>query len=203
MREAERHSRNVSSLPAKNVKELVALAKARPGDLLYGSGADGTPAHLASEMFLRMAGIKMLRVPYQGPAQALTAIAGGEVVMAIQGLLTATPFMQSGRVRLIATTGSRRWGELPDVPTIAESVPGYEFYLWYGVLAPAGTPPAIIGRLNAEMSRIVALPEIKNRLLAMGTEIATGSLADFSTFLKRDIARWDKVISEIGITPSN
>ena len=188
-----------SALPANNVNELVALARAKPGELNYGSGADGTPAHLASEMFLRMAGIKMLRVPYKGPAQALVAVVGGEVRMAIQGLLTATPFVQSGRVRLLATTGSRRAKELPDVPTIAESIPGYEFYVWYGVLAPAGTPRAIVNKLNTELVRIVALPEIEGRLRKMDAEIATGTPEEFSAFLKREVARWNKVIAESGL----
>lgn len=118
-----------AALPAKSVKELIALAKASPGKLNHGSGGDGTPAHLASEMFLHMAGIRMLRVQYKGPAQAMAAIAMGEVSMAIQGLLTAMPFVQGGKVRLLATTGTRRWTGLPDIPTVAEALPGFEFYL--------------------------------------------------------------------------
>jgi len=187
-------------LPAKSVKELIALGKANPGKLQHGSGADGTPAHLASEMFLRMAGIQMLRVPYKGPAQALTAISMGEVNMAIQGLLSAMPFVQGGRVRLLATTGSRRWPELPEVPTIAEAaLPGFEFYLWYGVLAPAGTPGNVVAKLNAELVRIAALSEVKDMLRLQGGELATGTPQEFAAFLKREIARWNKVIADTGL----
>lgn len=189
-----------AALPAKSVKELVALAKMNPGKLQHGSGADGTPAHLASEMFLRMAGIQMLRVPYKGPAQALTAISMGEVNMAIQGLLSAMPFVKGGRVRLLATTGSRRWTELPDVPTIAEAaLPGFEFYLWYGVLAPAGTPHDVVVRLNTELVRIAALPEVKDMLRVQGGELATGPANEFAAFLKLEVARWNKVIAETGL----
>jgi len=187
-------------LPAKSVKELIALAKTSPGKLNHGSGGDGTPAHLASEMFLHMAGIRMLRVPYKGPAQAMTAIAMGEVNLAIQGLLTAMPFVQGGKVRLLATTGSRRWSELPDVPTIAEAaLPGFEFYLWYGVLAPAGTSRSIIARLNAEIVKITALPDVMDLLRMQGVEIATGTADEFSNFLTREVGRWGKVVAETGI----
>ena len=189
-----------ATLPAKSVKELIALAKASPGKLAHGSGLDGTPAHLASEMFLHAAGIKMLRVPYKGPAQAMTAIAMGEVNMAIQGLLTAMPFVQGGKVRLLATTGTRRWSELPDVPTVAEAaLPGFEFYLWYGVLAPAGTPRAIVNKLNAEIARITALPDVMDLLRTQGVEIATGSADEFARFLQQEVSRWKKVIAETGL----
>lgn len=189
-----------AALPAKSVKELIALAKASPGKLNHGSGVDGTPAHLASEMFLHMAGIRMLRVPYKGPAQAMTAIAMGEVNMGIQGLLTAMPFVQGGKVRLLATTGTRRWPELPDVPTIAEAaLPGFEFYLWYGVLAPAGTPRSIVAKLNAEIVRIAALPDVMDLLRLQGVEIAAGSVDQFAEFLKRDVSRWKKVVAETGL----
>jgi tripartite-type tricarboxylate transporter receptor subunit TctC len=188
-----------AALPAKSVKELIAVAKANPGKLNHGSGADGTPAHLASEMFLRMAGIQMLRVPYKGPAQTLTAISMGEVSMAIQGLLTAMPFVQGGRVRLIATTGSRRWAELPDVPTIAESLPGFEFYLWYGVLAPAGTPLNVVAKVNNELVRIAALADVKEMLRVQGGELATGPAHEFAAFLKHEVARWNKVVAQAAL----
>ncbi len=189
-----------AALPAKNVKELIALAKTSPGKLAHGSGLDGTPAHLAAEMFLHAAGIRMLRVPYKGPAQAMTAIAMGEVNMAIQGLLTAMPFVQGGKVRLLATTGTRRWPELPEVPTVAEAaLPGFEFYLWYGVLAPAGTPRAIVNKLNAEIVRITALPDVMDLLRAQGVEIAAGSADEFAQFLKQEVSRWKKVIAETGL----
>jgi len=189
-----------AGLPAKQVKDLLALARANPGKLLHGSGADGTPAHLASEMFLRMAGVQMLRVPYKGPAQAMTALAMGEVNMGMQGLLTAMPFVKNGRVRLLATTGARRWPELPDVPTIAEAaLPGFEFYLWYGVLAPAGTPPGVVAKLNAELARLAALPEVADLLRAQGGELATGSAAEFAAFLQREVARWTRFIAEAGL----
>lgn len=188
-----------TALPAKNVKELIAVAKANPGKLNHGSGADGTPAHLASEMFLRMAGIQMLRVPYKGPAQALAGIAMAEVNMAIQGLLTAMPFVQGGRVRLLATTGSRRWAELPDVPIIAESLPGFDFHLWYGVLAPAGTPPGVVAKLNGELTRIAAIADVKEMLRVQGGELATGPAHEFAAFLKLEVARWNKVVAEAGL----
>jgi len=142
----------------------------------------------------------MLRVPYKGPAQAMTAIAMGEVNMAIQGLLTAMPFVQGGKVRLLATTGTRRWSELPDVPTVAEAaLPGFEFYLWYGVLAPAGTPRAIVNKLNAEIARITALPDVMDLLRTQGVEIATGSADEFARFLQQEVSRWKKVIAETGL----
>ncbi len=188
-----------AALPLKSIKELIAYAKANPGKLNYSSGGSGSTGHLSIEMFKHMAGLDIVHVPHKGPPQAATAIAMGEVQIGMQSQLSAMPMIQSGRIRMLATTGTKRLAGLPDTPTVAESgVPGYEFYLWYGVVAPARTPAEIVQRLNRDLARAARLPEVRDMLLAQGSELVIGSPEEFRRFLDREVAMWDRVIRNVG-----
>jgi tripartite-type tricarboxylate transporter receptor subunit TctC len=187
------------SVPAKNVRELVALAKARPGKLHYASAGNGTPPHLAAELFKSMAGVDMVHVPYKGNAMAFTDLISGQVSLSFPTIPSALPQVKSERLRALAVTGARRSGVLPELPTIAESgVRGYEASSWYGLLAPAGTPAAITGKLNQEVVQIVYLPEMKERFLEQGLEPVGNTPAEFTKLLHAEIAKWRKVIAAAG-----
>src|SRR6185295_9271323 len=156
------------SLPAKNVKELIALARARPGQLNFASGS--SVYQLCGELLRMTARIDMVHVPYKGGSQALTDLLGGQIEMLFTGAPVTMPHIKSGKLKVLAVTNSKRAAVLPDVPTIGETLPGYEFNNWYGVMAPAGTPRPIIDRLNAEVARILALPEIREKFMGLGAE---------------------------------
>src|SRR3954470_9883631 len=148
------------NLPAKSVKEVIALAKAQPGKLNYSSSGGGSPSHLGMELFKSMAGVTLVHIAYRGPAEALNALVMNEAQVEIQSMLSATPFVQGGRLRLLATTGSKRIAEYPDVPTVAEAaVPGYAVYTWFGVVAPAGVPPPVLARLHAALVQALTSAE--------------------------------------------
>jgi len=188
------------SLPVKNVKELVALAKARPGQLNYASGGVGSAQHVPMEMLKLLAGINIVHVPYKGLTPAFNDVVSGEMHMIIPGLITALPFHRMGRLRIIATTGATRTGVTPEIPTIAQSgVAGYEFDSWTGFIAPAGTPPAIISQLHAELARISKLPDVREKLTAMGLDVIGGTPEAFAAVIKDNNARLGKVIREGGI----
>ena len=188
------------SLPVTTVKQLIAFARAHPGDLNYASSGIGSPSHLAMEFFNSVAGIKTVHIPFKGPAEATTELLTGRSHMIIQSAVSTLQHLQSGRIRVLATTGLKRMTELPDVPTMIEAgVAGYDVYVWYGVLAPAGTPQEIVMRLNHELVRIFNLPDIKAKLLAQGGELATGSPADFTEFIRNDVAKWNRVIRAANI----
>jgi tripartite-type tricarboxylate transporter receptor subunit TctC len=183
------------SLPVTSVKQLIAFARAHPGELNYASSGVGSPSHLAMEFFNTLAGVQTVHIPFKGPAEATTELLTGRSHIIIQSAVSTLTHLQSGRLRVLATTGSKRMTELPTVPTMIEAgLPGYEVYVWYGVLAPAGTPPDIVARLNHELVRIFNLPDIKAKLLAQGGELATGSPAEFTEFIRNDVAKWNKVI---------
>ncbi|MBI3938500.1 MAG: tripartite tricarboxylate transporter substrate binding protein [Betaproteobacteria bacterium] len=187
------------SLQVKTVKELVAHAKANPGKLNYSSAGNGSPSHLAVELFKSMAGVNIVHVPYKGPAEALTALGSGQVQVEIQSLLSAMPHLQAGRMRLIATTGARRSAEMPDIPTISEAaLPGFEVYTWFGMLAPAGTPAPVIARLNAEIVRALNQPDVRKYLVNQGAEVVGNTPAEFAAFIKAEAAKWTRVIRESG-----
>lgn len=189
-----------AALPIKSVGELIAYARANPGKLNYSSGGSGSTGHLSVEIFKRMAGLDIVHVPHKGPTQALTALATGEAQVGLQTPLSALSVIQSGRIRMLATTGTKRLTEFPDTPTVAEAgVAGYEFYVWYGVLAPAGTAAAIVLQLNRDIGKVVGLPEVKNMLLSQGSEIVTSSPAEFRNFIVREVANWTRVIREVGV----
>jgi len=188
------------SLPVKSVKELVALAKARPGQLNYASGGVGSAQHVPMEMLKSLAGINILHVPYKGLTPAFNDVLAGEMHMIIPGLVTALPFHKTGRLRIIATTGATRTSVTPEIPTIAQAgVAGYEFDSWTGFIAPAGTPPAILSQIHIELARISGLAETRERLTAMGFDVVGGTPEAFAAVIRDNNARLGKVIREAGI----
>lgn len=188
------------SVNATNVKDLVALAKAQPGKLAYGSTGGGAASHLAAELFKAMAGIDLLHVPYKGVGNAVTDLLGGQVQVMVAPTQSITGHVKSGKLRALGVTGLRRTPTLPDVPTIAEAgVPGYEAVGWFGLVAPAGTPKDIVTMLNREINRILELAEVKARLLELGAEPAAMSPEQFLDFIRSDNAKWEKLIKERGI----
>jgi tripartite-type tricarboxylate transporter receptor subunit TctC len=188
------------SLPVKSVKELIALAKARPGQLNYASGGVGSAQHVPMEMLKALAGINIVHVPYKGLTPAFNDVLAGEVPMIIPGLVSVLPYHQSGRLRIIATTGATRTSVTPEIPTIAQAgVPGYEFDSWTGFLAPAGTPAAIVSQVNAEIVRISNLPDVRDRLTSLGFDVVGGTPEAFTGLIVSSNARLGKVIRDAGI----
>jgi tripartite-type tricarboxylate transporter receptor subunit TctC len=187
------------SVAAKSVRELIALAKARPGDLLFGSPGNGSPPHLAGELLNTLAGVKLVHVPYKGITGAVTDLIGGQLAVMFPGSPIALPHAKAGKLRALATTGAKRSPAAPDLPTIAEAaLPKYEVSLWYGLLAPASTPQPIVQRLHAELTRIIALPTIRQQWAALGAEPVSTTPEQFAAFLKNDIVKWEKVIRDSG-----
>jgi tripartite-type tricarboxylate transporter receptor subunit TctC len=187
------------SLPVRSVKELVALGRAKPGALAYSSSGNGTPSHLGIELLDLMAGIKTVHVPYRGASEALTDLRGGQVQFALNAIVSSMPHIQSGHLRPIAVTGSRRSEELPNVATVAETLPGYELYLWFGLAAPAGTPAEVVAKLNAEIGRVLQLPDVRSRFIGLGAEVAGGPPDAFAQYIKAELAKWSKVISRLDL----
>ena len=183
------------SVPARTVKELIAVAKANPGKLTFSSGGNGGSSHLSGEMFNMLAGVKMLHVPYRGTGPAAIAVVTGEVGLSFVDVLTTLPHVKSGRVRGLAVSGAKRSAVAPHLPTIMEAgLKGYESGVWYGVLAPSRTPPEVIGRLNLELSKVIRDGVVSTRLTAEGSEVIGGSPEEFSTYMKAELERWAKVI---------
>jgi len=188
------------SVPAKDLKEFLALLKAKPGELNYASSGPGTPYHMAAELFKSMSGTNIVHVPHRGSGDARTSVIGGHVQMMIDAITTMAPTAQSGQVRALATTGQTRSSVLPDVPTISEAgLPGYEATIWLGVMAPAGTPKAIVDLLNAEINKILALPELKAQWAQQGATPLPMTPAEFDAYLRKDIEKWADVIHTAGI----
>jgi tripartite-type tricarboxylate transporter receptor subunit TctC len=190
------------SLPVKSVKDLVALAKAKPGMINYASNGAGGSSHMAAELFDMMAGTRMLHIPYKGLAPALTDLLSGEVQVMFSSAVAMLPQVKAGRLRAIAMTGSRRSAAIPDVPTVAESgLKGYETGSWYGAVAPAGTPRYAIDKLAAEIIRITKSPQITNKLVEEAVIPVGSTPAEFSEYIRSEIARWSKVIKAAKIAP--
>jgi tripartite-type tricarboxylate transporter receptor subunit TctC len=188
------------SVPAKNVRELIALAKTQSGQLNYGSGGSGTVTHLAGEYFNMLAGVKLQHIPYKGSAQALTDLIGGQIHMYFSPPIVALPHIKSGRLKPIALTGDKTLSALPGVPLVSQAgVKGFELKLWYGLLAPAATPKPIIDRLNAEVGRILALPDIRDRLLSQGMDPFPSSPEQFGELIKADYAKYAQIIKNANI----
>jgi tripartite-type tricarboxylate transporter receptor subunit TctC len=188
------------SLPARNVTELIAVAKSRPGEILYASAGNGTPPHLAAELFKMMAGVNLVHVPYKGNAQVMTDLIAGQVSLSFPTVPSALPHVQTRRLRALGITGAKRASGLPDIPTIAEAgVPGFEASAWYGVLAPAGAPPAIINKLQSEIHAVLRAPEISDKLVAQGLEPAANTPDEFARFIHAEFAKWSKVINVAGV----
>ena len=188
------------SVNAGSVKELIALAKAQPGKLAYGSTGGGAASHLSAELFKAMAGIDMLHVPYKGVGNAVTDLLGGQVQVMVAPTQSVMGHVKSGKLRALAVTGAKRSPSAPELPTLAEAgVPGYESVGWFGLMAPAGTPREIVTLLNREINRILQLPEVKARLLELGAEPAATTPQQFLEFILADNAKWDKLVKERGI----
>jgi tripartite-type tricarboxylate transporter receptor subunit TctC len=187
------------SLPVNSVQELIAYAKANPGKLNFASSGPGTSIHLSGELFKVMAGVQMTHVPYKGSAPALQDLLGGQVQLMFDNLPPSLPQIKAGKLRALAVTSLTRAPALPDVPTIAESgLPGFEASSWFGILAPAGTPPAIIAKVNAEVAKWLASPEGKDKLVAIGANAGGGSPEDFARHIQAETAKWAKVVKESG-----
>jgi tripartite-type tricarboxylate transporter receptor subunit TctC len=188
------------AVPAQNVRELIAYAKSNPGRLNYGSPGAGAWNHLFFELFNASAGISIVHVPYKGIAPAVVDLLGGQVQLAISAFPTALPHIRSGKLRALAVTSAKRSGLMTDVPTVAESgLAGYEAAGWFGVLAPAGTPPAVVAKLNAEINRILELPEVKASLASDGAEPAGGTPAQMTESARAASAKWSKLIRELNL----
>jgi tripartite-type tricarboxylate transporter receptor subunit TctC len=188
-----------NTTPAGSVQELVALAKAKPGGLSFGSAGNGTAMHLSGELFKIMAGVDMTHVPYKGSAPAVTDLVAGQVPVAFVDLVSALPQIRAGKVKGLAVASAKRTITAPDLPTIAEAgVPGYDAVGWFGLVAPAGTPPDVVARLNAETVRIMTLPEVRDRALATGAEPSTGTSAEFAAFIASEIPKWERVVKASG-----
>lgn len=187
---------------AKTVRDLVALAKRSPGQLNYASGGAGSPQHLATEMFASMAGVKLNHIPYKGATQAATDLASGQVQVMFIAHSLAIPHLPSGRVRPIAFAGERRSAAFPDLPTVAESgIAGYDYSSWIALFAPAGTPGPIVSRLREESSRIIGQQETRERLAKSGLEVWVVAPEELPEIVRRDLARWRKVVADAGIRP--
>ncbi len=189
------------SLPVKTVKELVALAKKRPGELNYGSAGNGSTHHLSGELLNMMAGIKLIHVPYKGTTPALTGLVSGEVSVMFFTVVGIEPHAKSGRARVLAVTTPKRAPLMPELPTMAEAgYPGFEVTSWFGLLAPAGTPAAIVTRINAETTKALALPDVGAALKKLGFDAVGGTPDQFATHIKSEVDRFTKLVKATGIT---
>jgi tripartite-type tricarboxylate transporter receptor subunit TctC len=188
------------SLPARSVKEFVALAKARPGQLNYGSSGPGATDHLAGELFNALTGAKMVHVPYKGGAPAMLDLIGGNVQLVFSTVSTAVGSMKAGKVRPLAMTGNQRFDLMPEIPTMSEAgLKGFEVNNWYGLFAPAGTPKDVIARLHDEAAKALAAPDVKQRLLESGIVTTTSSPAQFTAYIQAETRKWAKVIHDANI----
>jgi tripartite-type tricarboxylate transporter receptor subunit TctC len=191
---------SASSLPVKNVKELIALARRRPNEVTYGTVGMGSGSHLVAEMFNAAAGIKTVAVAYKGSAPAIVALASGEVGFAVNNILDTRSFVSQGKMRALAVTGTKRSAAMPDVATLLESGIQVEANLWTGLFAPAATPKAIVNKLNEDIARIVDTPQMKDWLLnSLGGEFTPNTPEQFGAFLAADTAQWQKVVKQIGL----
>ncbi|HEX2654038.1 MAG TPA: tripartite tricarboxylate transporter substrate binding protein [Xanthobacteraceae bacterium] len=189
------------SVPAKDLKEFIALAKSKPGSLNYASSGPGTPYHMAGELFKTMSGTDIVHVPYKGSAGARNDVIGGQVHMMLDAITTMAPNIKAGQVRALGTTGSKRSSVLPDVPTISEAgVKDYDATIWLGIMAPKGTPKPIVDRLNTEINKVISRPDVKEFWAKQGAEPMVMSTAEFEAFLRRDIKKWAEVVRISGAT---
>jgi len=188
------------ALPAKNTKDLIAMARANPGKLIFASTGIGGLTHMATELFANMAGIKMIHVPYKSTGTAMPELMAGQTQVMVAGMLGAQPFYTSGRLRALAVTTAKRWPSLPNTPAISETLPGYDSGTYYGMFLPKATPPAIVSRLNAEVNKILQDGGIKNTLEAQGMAPSGGTPAKFSERVKKEYNDWMKVVREAKLT---
>ena len=192
------------SFPPRSIRELIAFLKAHPDSVNYGSSGNGSPPHLATELFKLMTGTKMLHIPYKGAGPAAIDVIAGQIPIYFMNALQAVPHAKGGRLRALAVTSERRFPTLPDMPTIAESgVPGYAMTNWYGLLVQGGTPKSSVARLHAEIVRILALPEIRERLANEGAAVVASTPDEFTAFLKKEMATNARIVQASGMTASN
>ena len=188
------------SLPVNSVKDLIAYAKTKPGQLTFGSPGAGTPNHLSGEMFKAATGIDLQHIPYKGSALVITDVMGGQITLAFENIAPVLPIIRSGKLKALAISASKRSALLPDVPTVAESgFPGFQAVGWFGVLAPANTPASTITKLNQETVRVLKLAEVRERLLGMGMEIFGSTVEEFAAFEKTEIEKWAKVVKSASV----
>lgn len=188
------------SLPVKNVQELIALAKSKPGELLFSSSGQGSGQHLAMEMFAQMAGLKLTHVPYKGTAPSITDVVAGRISMTIASVISTRPFFTSGKLRALAVVGHKRTPALPDYPTVAESgVPGFGYNNWYAVFLPGGTPKAIAQRVQQEVTKAVTTPEAQKLLIGQGLDPVGNTVDEFGKMYNEEITRWAKVVKSVGL----
>ncbi len=188
------------SFPPRTVRELIAFSKSRPGQINYASSGTGTTIHLSAELFQFMTGIKWVHIPYKGGAPAVVDMLAGQTSLMFGSMPTVIQFARNGKLRALAVTGAKRAPATPDIPTVAESgVPGYEVTAWYGVSAPAKTPPAIVDRLNAEIVRALKLPDVREQLKSQGADPVGSTPAQYTAFMQNEITKWAKVIAAAGI----
>ena len=188
------------AVPANSVKELIAIGKARPGELNFGSGGVGTTPHMAGELFAMMSGIKMTNISYKGEQPALTDMLGGQLPMMFSNVAAAMQHVKSGKLRGLAVTSAARIDAAPGLPTVAEAgLPGYETETWLGLIAPSATPRDIVARINAEVLRVMALPDVRDKLLAQGLTLSRSTPDQFAVHIRSEHAKWSKLIKEAGI----
>ncbi len=189
------------SSPIKSVTDLIATARAKPGELTYPSAGTGNATHLGGELFASMAGVTLTHVPYKGSGPGLTDLSAGRLAVAFSTALSVVPFVNGGRLRAIAVTSAKRSSFMPDLPTVAESgLPGYEAGSWYGVIAPAGTPRPIVMRLHAEIVKVLALSDVRDRLVSQGIDPVGNTPEQFAAYIQSEIVKWAKIIKATGVT---
>ena len=189
------------SLAVKSVPELIAYAKSRPGELTYGSAGTGATTHLTGELFALLANVKLTHIPYKGSGQAMVDLLGGQIQMMFENLPGAATQIRSGKIRGLAVTSLRRSAAFPDLPAVSETLPGFEVVAWFALFAPAGTPAAIVARLNAESNRALSLAEVREKIAAAGSDPIGGTSDELARFLASDIAKWTRVTRDAGIKP--
>ncbi|MGZ5040225.1 MAG: tripartite tricarboxylate transporter substrate binding protein [Usitatibacter sp.] len=189
-------------VPARDVRELIEYARKNPGKLSFGSSGTGAASHLSAELFKSLAGIDMFHVPYKGTGQAVTDLLAGQIDLMFAPAQTVMPHVQAGKLRAYAVTSAKRFSILPDLPTVAESgLAGYEAVGWFGLLAPAKTPPAIVAKISADANKVLAEHDVKQQLLIVGTEPSGDTPAEFARFIQADQAKWSRLMRERGIAP--
>ncbi|HLQ01547.1 MAG TPA: tripartite tricarboxylate transporter substrate binding protein [Burkholderiales bacterium] len=187
------------NVPAGSVKELIALAKAKPGELNYASSGSGAAAHLAGELFKAMTGVDMVHVPYKGAQPALTDVIAGQAQLMFATSASVIPYIKAGRLRALAVTTARRSAAVPELPTLSEAgVPGFEAITWHGVVVPGATPAPLVERLNRDIVKVLRLPDLRERLESLGAEVVAGTPRDFADYIAREIPKWTKVVKDSG-----
>ena len=187
-----------SAFPANSVADLIAQAKAKPGQISYASAGNGTLNHLIGEMCKNAAGVDILHIPYKGAGAAATDVAGGQVPVSVQSLPSSLPFLQAGKIKVLGVVNEKRLAALPNVPTIGETIRGFGSTPWYGLLAPAGTPKDVIAKLQAGLTKTLASKDLIDKLATLGCEVLTASPAQFATLIREDLPRWNKIVKDSG-----